>query len=95
VRDAQKRGAPAPLPPTVSATPEPQAPRLRQHDVTIERVATLLATAALKGLLIIRDELTGWIDGMGSYNPAGRAFWVEAYGGRPSASSARNIPSRS
>jgi hypothetical protein len=83
VRDAQKRGAPAPLPPTVSATPEPQAPRLRQHDVTIERVATLLATAALKGLLIVRDELAGWIDGMGSYNPAGRAFWIEAYGGRP------------
>jgi hypothetical protein len=83
VRDAQKRGAPAPLPPRGTAAPEPQAPRLRQTDVTIERVATLLATAAPKGLLIVRDELAGWIDGMRSYNPAGRAFWVEAYGGRP------------
>jgi hypothetical protein len=54
-----------------------------QHDVTIERVATLLATAAPKGLLIVRDELAGWIEGMRSYNRAGRAFWVEAYGGRP------------
>ncbi len=28
-------------------------------------------------------ELAGWIAGMNSYNDAGRAFWVEAYGGRP------------
>ncbi len=62
---------------------EPQAPRLRQNDVTIEKVAILLATAALKGLLITRDELAGWIAGMNSYNDSGRAFWIEAYGGRP------------
>ena len=85
VRDAQKRGNPPPLPPETKAALEspPQAPRLRQSDVTIERVATLLATAAPKGLLIVRDELAGWIDGMTSYNNAGRSFWVEAYGGRP------------
>jgi Protein of unknown function (DUF3987) len=83
VRDAQKRGAPAPLPPDSSDPPEPQSPRLRQHDVTLEKVATLLATAAPKGLLIIRDELSGWIAGMNAYNEAGRAFWLEAYGGRP------------
>jgi hypothetical protein len=83
VRDAQKRGALPPLPPAAALEPEPQAPRLRQHDITIEKVATLLATAAPKGLLIIRDEFAGWIDGMTSYNDAGRAFWIEAYGGRP------------
>lgn len=83
VQDAQKSGAPAPLPPVRTAGPEPQAPRLRQNDVTIEKVAVLLATAALKGLLIVRDELSGWIAGMNSYNDAGRSFWVEAYGGRP------------
>jgi Protein of unknown function (DUF3987) len=83
VRDAQKRGAQPPLPPELTAAPEPQAPRLRQNDVTIERVATLLAAAAPKGLLVVRDELAGWIDGMTSYNDAGRSFWVEAYGGRP------------
>jgi hypothetical protein len=83
VREAHKRSAPAPLPPVVKTGPEPQAPRLRQSDVTIERVATLLATAAPKGLVIVRDELAGWIAGMNSYNDAGRAFWVEAYGGRP------------
>jgi hypothetical protein len=83
VHEAHKRGTPPPLPPAMAAGPEPQAPRLRQHDVTIERVATLLASAAPKGLLIVRDELAGWIDGMAAYNPASRAFWVEAYGGRP------------
>ncbi len=83
VREAQRRGAPPPLPPAAIAGSEPQAPRLRQHDVTIERVATLLATAAPKGLLIVRDELAGWIDGMDAYHPAARGFWVEAYGGRP------------
>jgi hypothetical protein len=82
VRDAEKKSAPPPLPPP-AAGPEPQEPRLRQTDVTVERVATLLATAAPKGLLIVRDELAGWIEGMSAYNPAGRAFWIEAYGGRP------------
>jgi len=34
VREAQKRGASPPLPPVAINKPEPQAPRLRQHDVT-------------------------------------------------------------
>ncbi len=83
VRKAEKEGAPAPLPPSGRAGPEPQAPRLRQNDVTIEKVAHLLAATAPKGLLIVRDELAGWIAGMNAYNDAGRAFWIEAYGGRP------------
>jgi hypothetical protein len=32
---------------------------------------------------VVRDELAGWLLGMNAYNDAGRAFWVEAYGGRP------------
>lgn len=83
VRTAQKNGNAPPLPPAESLAPEPQAPRLRQNDVTIERVATLLAGAAPKGLLIVRDELAGWLLGLNSYNDSGRAFWLEAYGGRP------------
>jgi len=60
IRAAQKQNKAPPDPPAEPG-PEPQAPRLRQSDVTIERVATLLAAAAPKGLLIIRDELAGWI----------------------------------
>jgi hypothetical protein len=33
-------------------------------------------------MIILRDELLGWITGMNSYNDAGREFWIEAYGGR-------------
>ena len=82
VRTAVKGGY---APPTAPAEcePEPQAPRLRQSDVTIERVATLLAHAAPKGLLVTRDELAGWLLGLSAYNEAGRAFWVESFGGRP------------
>jgi hypothetical protein len=72
---------PKPFP--TAADVEPQKPCLRQNDITIEEVAAVLATAAPKGLLLTRDELVGWLDGMDSYNPAGRAFWIEAYGGRP------------
>ena len=83
VRAAEKAKRAPPLPPIASSTPEPQAPRLRQNDVTVEKVAELLGSAAPKGLLIVRDELAGWIASMTAYNDAGRAFWVEAYGGRP------------
>jgi len=82
-RAAQKTGKPPPPAPAEALAPEPQAPRLTQTDVTIARVATLLATAAPKGLLIARDELAGWLLGLNTYNSAGRAFWLEAYGGRP------------
>jgi hypothetical protein len=72
-----------PIPKPQASDVEPKQPCLRQHDVTIEEVAAVLATAAPKGLLIVRDELAGWLDGMNAYNPAGRAFWIEAYGGGP------------
>ncbi len=83
VRTAQKNHHPPPLPPAEPAPAEPQAPRLRQSDVTVEKVAALLANAAPKGLMIVRDELAGWLLGLNSYNDAGRSFWIEAYGGRP------------
>jgi Protein of unknown function (DUF3987) len=82
VRVAQKEGKVVPQPPQRIASPiEPQQPRLSQYDVTIEKIAMILATAAPKGVLIIRDELAGWIDSMGVYNAGGRQFWVESYGG--------------
>src|SRR5262249_24981859 len=55
MRAARKNNEPPPPPPD-DAPQAPQPPRLRQSDVTIERVASLLATAAPKGLLIERDE---------------------------------------
>jgi hypothetical protein len=81
VRDAVKNGSS--LPPQPGPVPqEPMAPRLMLSDVTIERVASILAAAAPKGVLMIRDELAGWLLGMNAYNDGARAFWLEAYGGR-------------
>lgn len=59
------------------------SPRFLLNDVTIEKVASVVATAAPKGLLMSRDELSGWFLGMGAYNSGARAFWLETYGGRP------------
>ena len=54
-----------------------------ESDLTIEKVADILARAAPKGLLMVRDELAGWLLGMNRFNAGARAFWLEAYGGRP------------
>jgi uncharacterized protein DUF3987 len=84
LREAQENKRPLPPLPTPTAPDiAPEKPRLRQHDVTIEQVAAILATAAPKGAMMVRDEIAGWLMGMDAYNPAGRAFWLEAYGGRP------------
>ena len=84
VSEAQEKKKPLPPMPKPTASPiAPEKPRLRQHDVTIEQAGAILATAAPKGLMVVRDEIAGWLMGMQAYNPAGRAFWLEAYGGRP------------
>jgi Protein of unknown function (DUF3987) len=84
LRTAQENKKPLPpMPMPVASDIAPEKPRLRQHDVTIEQVAAILATAAPKGVAMVRDEIAGWLMGMEAYNPAGRAFWLEAYGGRP------------
>ena len=82
-REAEKKGLVPPPPPNFKAEPAPVRPRLVMNDVTIEKVADLLARAAPKGLLMARDELAGFFLGLDEYNCAGRAFWLEAYGGRP------------
>ena len=83
VRLAAKAGNPPPLPPVDIDPVEPEAPRLRLNDSTIEKVSMILATASPKGVLMTRDELAGFLLGMNNYNEGARAFWLEAYGGRP------------
>jgi hypothetical protein len=69
--------------PAAAMTDFPTEPRFMESDLTIEKVADVLATAAPKGLLMVRDELAGWLLGMNRFNAGARAFWLEAYGGRP------------
>jgi hypothetical protein len=84
-RAALKEGIPfdKPMPKATASDVEPQRPCLQHHDITIEELAAVLSTGAPKGVLVTRDELSGWLNSMTVYNQSGRAFWVEAYGGRP------------
>lgn len=59
-------------------------PRLFTSDATTEAVIYKLVENP-KGLLLIRDELSGWLGKMDKYGGgegSDRAFWLEAYGGR-------------
>ena len=82
--EAQEKKKPLPpIPKSTAPDIAPEKPRLRQHDMTIEQAGAVLATAAPKGMMMVRDEIAGWLMGMEAYNPASRAFWLESYGGRP------------
>jgi hypothetical protein len=62
---------------------KPTRPRLKCEDVTIEALAKLLADNP-RGLIQKRDELSGWINGMGRYSgsEADKDFWLEAWNGK-------------
>ena len=56
-------------------------PRLYATDSTIERLAALLL-ARPRGMMLIRDELTGLFANMGRYSGGSdRPFWLEAWNG--------------
>jgi hypothetical protein len=58
-------------------------PRVRIADATVEAMAKL-ASALPRGLLLVRDELSGWLGSFDKYGGGGadRAFALEMYGGR-------------
>jgi hypothetical protein len=79
-----KAGRPAPAIPTDAEQPSPSTrPRICVADTTTERLGAL-AAALPRGLLLIRDELSGWLGAFDKYGGAGsdRAFAIEMYGGR-------------
>lgn len=87
VKDAVKAGhAPPRMPAEAEEPTAPQRRRLVSTDPTVEKAARLSA-ANPRGLLLVRDELAGWMAGMDRYGAGGggsdRAFWLQAYGGRP------------
>lgn len=86
VREATKSGYPVPPVPENAQEPaKPERPRIMASDTTPEALARLLACQP-KGLLVTRDELAGWLGSFNRYSGGqggDRAFWLEAYGGRP------------
>ena len=85
MRAAQQMDNPPPLPPAdVEPRPEPQAPRLRVDDGTVEKVAALLAVALLDafrlGVRVTRgararfpgEVVDGWRTGLYAFMRAHR-----------------------
>lgn len=75
---------PPDLPEQAKEPKRPSPPRLFTTDATAEAIVHRLLQNP-KGLLLIRDELAGWISMMDKYSGnsgSDRAFWLEAYGGR-------------
>ena len=84
VKAAVKGGTPPPSRPADAEEPAPPTrPRIRIADATTERLGAL-ASALPRGLLLQRDELSGWLGAFDKYGGGGsdRAFAIEMYGGR-------------
>ena len=84
IKAAIKAGNNPPSLPEDAVPPnEPVRPRVRVADFTIEKLGAL-AAGLPRGLLVVRDELAGWLGGFDRYGSAGsdRAFMIEMYGGR-------------
>src|SRR5215208_6255145 len=76
-KDAAKAGEPAPPPPQ-----EPRMERTLVDDTTVERLAGIQAENP-RGVVVIRDELSGWARAMDQYRQGGRGadrqFWLSAW----------------
>lgn len=82
VKAAAKDGiASPPIPDEARDPAEPKRRRLFVQDATPESMADVL-TGNPQGTLLLRDELDGWLSSFDRYNPGGRSFWLEAFGGR-------------
>jgi hypothetical protein len=86
-KDAKAAVAMKTPPPTMPAdADEPDAPQRRRivsTDPTVAK-AERMSAANPRGLILVRDELSGWIAGMERYSGGGdRQFWLQANGGRP------------
>lgn len=83
VKAAVKAGEQSPpKPEAASIDAPPHIPRLIINDATIEKIGVILARQP-RGILQVRDELAGWLEGMKRYSPSSDCpFWIEAFGGR-------------
>lgn len=80
VETAVKNKVSPPLPPLEIDVEEPECPRIKVNDSTVERLAARLA-ARPKGLLLFRDELSGWLGNLDKFGAGDRGFWIEAFTG--------------
>lgn len=75
---------PPPFPAEAEEPEEPSKKRLCVMDATVEVLAPLLKNN-VKGIMLYRDELAGWLAGLNQYKGSGgsdRPFYLEAYNGK-------------
>jgi Protein of unknown function (DUF3987) len=85
IKTAVKNGSPAPDMPADAIPPDmPVRPRLKVAESTVQELGAILGGNP-KGLLLIRDELTGLLGSMDQYGGHGadRAFYLECWNGGP------------
>jgi hypothetical protein len=82
-REATGHGQPLPPKPPEADKPGPfRQPRLYTSDATVEALAVLLL-ARPTGIMLIADELAGWLGNMRRYNDGNdREFWLQAWNGK-------------
>lgn len=82
VKTAIEQGRPPPSRPEKSVDPQsPERPRLVAGDTTIEALGDILYGNP-KGVLVKRDELSGWLTSFDRYSGGGdRSFWLECFNG--------------
>lgn len=61
----------------------PLEKRLIIEDATIEKMGEILSNAEPRGILVVRDELSGWLGGMDAYKGGSKdkPAWLESYNG--------------
>jgi len=81
-KEARKKGEPEPAKPDGAEPPPcPRSPRLSVTDTTQEMLAQLMA-ASERGLMLFRDELSGWLLSLNQYRAgADRQFFLECHSG--------------
>lgn len=86
MKTAAKDGLPPPEMPAKAQEPDAIGRRrVFSTEPTTEKAARLSALNP-HGLLLVRDELAGWVGSMDRYSSAAggdRAFWTQSHGGRP------------
>lgn len=69
------------MPADAAEPPKPQRPRISVMDTTVEACAAVIADNP-RGVLLVRDEGSGWLANMDKYGRGDRQTWIEAWGGR-------------
>jgi hypothetical protein len=86
VKEWKKSGAKDGDPPPECELQEPVLKRIVTDDPTVETLAGIMIHPVnYRGLILVRDELSGWIEGFDRYRQKGsggdREFYLEAYNG--------------